>query len=370
MQTPFPLPLSHFPFPTSPFPLPLSHFPFPTSPFPLPLSHFPFSTSPFPLPTSQKQESLVHFQKQFLLMNANTDKEKSINLLEKARYAYRNLDIPKTYHLVLDSIQADPGNFKAYYSLKNVMSTVAFSYPEIFDAEKIKELFRLSLAVDPYSPILWNQLGRLHRILDDYDRAEEAVFRSVIYGNTRSHWFNQIYSLFELGYLYKNIGRMDIFTNITFSVPWNVNILRKIKTLAFPSEILKRRTTAVNFNVPPIRFLRELDEKKFHLLSLEGERPTRELFLRLLTALGRTKVQFSFFSIPPQVFMTGLTPEQKQLTGLVPSIPSSCYAALQIADNFTIQICPVMERKISHILSSIQAPWKIIVNKYSFCECR
>lgn len=303
-------------------------------------------------------------------MNTNNHREKSTLLLEKARAAYRNLDIPGTYHLVLDSIREDPGNFKAYFTLKDVMSTIAFSYPEIFDGERIKELFRLSLAIDPNVPILWNQLSRLHKILNDYEMAEEAAFLSVIHGNTRSHWFNQIYSLFDLAYVYKNMGRMDIFTGVVFSIPWNVNIHRRIKRIAIPREILRKRTTPVNFAIPPIRFIRELKEEKFHLLSLEGQHPAREQFLRLLSALDKKKIPFSFFHIPPLVFMAGLSREQKHLTRLIPSDPSSCYAAIQIGDNFTLHICPAMEKEIKPILSSVSPPWKIVIEKYSFCECR
>lgn len=303
-------------------------------------------------------------------MNTNTDTEKSNYLLKQARSAYRSLDIPGAYHLVVDSISADPGNFKAYFTLKNVMSTVAFSYPEIFDGERIKELFRRSLAIDPQVPVLWNQLSRLHKILEDYEMAEETAFRSVVYGNTRSHWFNQMYSLFDLGYVHKNLGRMDIFTGIVFSIPWNVNIHRRIKAVAIPRDVLKKRIVKIDFNIPPIKFIRDLDERRFHLLSLEDSTPAREQFLKLLTALDRKKTQFSFLHIPPLVFMAGLSREQKHLTRLIPSDSASCYAALQIGNDFMLHICPAMEREIKPILSSLTPPWKIVIEKYSFCECR
>ena len=291
-------------------------------------------------------------------------------LMEKAGAAYRNLDIPGTYHLVLDSIKADPGNFKAYFTLKEVMSTVAFSYPQIFDGERIKELFHLSLAIDPYIPILWNQLSKLHKILNNYEMAEEAAFRSVIHGNTRSHWFNQMYNLFDLGYIYKNMGQMEIFTEVVFSIPWNVNIHRRIKGIAIPREILKKRITPVNFNIPPIRFIRELKNDRLHLLSLEEQTPTREQFIRLLTALEKKNIQFSFFHIPSTVFMAGLSCKEKHLTKQIPSTPASCYAALQTGKDFTLHICPAIEKEINPILSSVNSPWKIVIEKYHFCECR
>lgn len=303
-------------------------------------------------------------------MDTNIDREKSIILLEKARAAYRNLDIPETYRLVLKSIEADPGNFKAYFTLKNVISTVAFSYPEIFDGERIKELFRLSLSIDSQTPILWNQLSRLHKILEDYDMAEEAAFRSVIYGDTRSHWFNQMYSLFDLGYVYKNMGQMYIFSSIVFSLPWNVSIHRRIGKIAIPVDVLKKRTVSVDFSVPPIKFIRGLDENIFHLLSLEGQTPTREQFIRLLAALDNKKIPFSFFHIPPLVFMAGLSRGQKHLTALIPSEPSSCYASLRLGRGFTLHICPAMEKEIKPILPFVKPPWKVKIEKYSFCECR
>ena len=304
-------------------------------------------------------------------MNEISKREKSKQLLTQSREAYRNLDIPGAFRLVLDSIETDPAHFKAYFTLKNVMSTVAFSRPELFDYERIVKLFRKSLEIDPQVPILWNQLGRLHKLHFKYEEAEEALFKGVMFGNDKSHWFNQMYNIFELGYVYKNLGQMDVFNRVVFATPWNVNIHRKIRRVALPVEILEKRLAVIDFKIPPIKFIRKLEEipGRYHFLSLGDKVPNKDKLLRLLAALDKKGVLFSLFHIPPLVLFAGLDPQQKKITRYIPSTSLECPAAIMTEPGYRLKICPVLMEKVSSIVKHVEKPWQVAVEKYPFCRC-
>jgi len=304
-------------------------------------------------------------------MHTQINEQKSEKILRQSEEAYRSLDIPGAYRLALDAIESNPANIEAYSSLKYLMSSVAFSYPEIFDGGRMLELINRSLEMDMEEPTVWDRKGWLHKIENDLEAAEEAYFRAVFHGNNRSHWFSQMYNIFELGYVYKNMGDLETFNSIAFSIPWNVNMHRRTGRMAIPGKVFEKRLITIDFSIPPIKYVRKLkkDPGKLHLLSTGDSLPDRETFKRFLSVFERNKINFKFFHIPSTTLLLGKDELERNLMESIPANPSKCPVAM-MTDGFCLRICPVLAEQVRPVLNQVEEPWEIIEEKHPWCECR
>ncbi|MCD4783546.1 MAG: hypothetical protein K8T10_06920 [Candidatus Eremiobacteraeota bacterium] len=291
--------------------------------------------------------------------------------LKESRMAYRDLDLLKAYELVLKSIEIDPSNFHAYYLLKNLTHTIAFSYPDHFDSERIKELIELSMEINREIPSVWDQLANVCKINHDFDGAEEAFFRAVFYNRNKGDLTNQYFHLFNLGYIYKNIGNMEIFKRIVFSIEWNVYIHRKIGRMAIPYEILQKRIVNIDTNRPPVQLVRKMKESpgRLYLVAVDNKVLNPAKIARFIKAFVNNRIEFRFFHIPdPQI--AGMSAESNMgIYSHFPSCPDECPASLYTR-GYQLIVCPILALKLRPILHRINPPWEVVEEKHGFCECK
>jgi len=294
----------------------------------------------------------------------------SEKFLKESRIAYRNLDPVRAYDLILKSIETDPSNFQAYYLLKNLTHIIAFSYPDHFDGEKIRELISCSMQINRAIPCVWDQLANLCKINRDFDGAEEAFYRAVFYDRDRDDWVNQYFHLFNLGYIYKNIGNMEIFKRIVFSIEWNVYIHRKIGRMAIPYHILQKRLVNIDTNHPPMRYIRKMREstERLFLIAIENNSSNLNEINRLMNAFIKNRIEFRLFHIPfPECIRTGSS-ISKEVRSYIPLRPEECPASLYTKE-YRLIVCPPLAKRIRPVLHRIEQPWEIVEERHEFCRC-
>jgi hypothetical protein len=296
------------------------------------------------------------------------DRQLSAGLLASAKNSFRNLDLISAFDFVLESLEADPSNLNAYYQMKTFMSTIAFSYPEKFDTKRVSAILDASTAFKPKSSIVWSIRGLLGKIIGDWNQAEEASFRSALFCDGTEYINN--YYLFELGYIYKNIGNLELFNKIAFSAPWQLFLVRKTGRLAIPKEIIDRRLVKINLKFPPVKYIKQFEQNpgRLHLLQIDKNFEPSEL-ARFIGAIEKRNVEFAFYNKINDDKLRSL----RQLTGKEPEFfirhPGNCPAAAIIKD-YSFVVCPLIAEEITHILERIGKPWQVSIESDSFCPCR
>lgn len=296
------------------------------------------------------------------------DRQTSIELLAKSRESFRNLNYIDSYHQVMESVEADPSNIKSYYQIKSLLSTIAFSYPEFFDSNQVLSVLGQSLQINSRSSILWNIKGLLHKITGEWEKSEEAYFRSVLFCDGTE--FINSYYLFELGYLYKNTGNTEIFNQTAFSAPWQLYLVRKTGRLAIPMELLEKRIAKIDLKLPPIKYIKQFEQNpgRLNLLQIEKNFDVNEL-ARFIGALEKRGAQFVFFHNISKENQTALIQIMGKDTGYFHKFHQTCPASIFIEKNRVI-VCPLMAEETGKILERVDKMWEISIQKHSFCSCR
>lgn len=301
-----------------------------------------------------------------------TVSDASNRLLEEARSAYRNLDIVKAYQKVLQAAEEDPKNYGAYYLLDDLIQVISFSYSDIYDKDRIQAAVDRTLQLSNNIPICWSLKGILHKIDYDYENAEEAYFQACYTSNNNdmTSWLNSYHQLFKLAYTYKNVEDFETFNQIVFSMEWNVQLYRKIKKTAFPFRVIKKRLVEIDFNLPPVKYIRELKKNPQRLYFLTTKEKISDWAgaVNYLGAFDKQGVRFRFYYLPPRMIQRGVV-----FSGsLPPYFPQSfmdCDASIQV-DNYKITLCPPLYERTAAIFNKLPPLWKASIEKQPWCECR
>ncbi|MCE1245825.1 MAG: hypothetical protein LWY06_04180 [Firmicutes bacterium] len=295
------------------------------------------------------------------------DEAKSADLLSESRQLFRDLDIPDAFQKVLMSLESDCINMKAVYQMKTLISIIAFSYPEKFETNRIEAIIENALKQKPKSPTIWNLRGLFYKLNRNWEKSEESYFRSVFYCDGTEP-INSYY-LFELAYVYKNTGNVDLFNRTAFSAPWQFYLVRKTGRFAIPAEISAKRITPINLKTPPIRYIKQFEQEpgKLHLLQIDKNPDLNEL-ARLIDVLEKRSIDFAFFNNIPYEHHQTLWQILGKDAGCFYKHPRLCPAAIGY-ENFTITVCKPMADEIKLILDRTGEHWKVVVRNHNFCPC-
>ena len=290
---------------------------------------------------------------------------------EKAQEAYRELDFPKAWRLIIKSMTDNPGPQPGIGMLKHLCQVIGFSAPEGFDEAAVMALLDRNLSLPYPDPGSFSARSLVHKVARRWQAAREDAFMAVWSNRTAGDENNHHRYLFELAYLWKNQGRPDVFTPLALSIPWSILLFRSSRMTPLPRKIMEERTVTVNFDGPPVKTLRAVVALKGSFCILQSARPVKsgKKLLRHLEILHKNKVPFGLGFIPPPG--TASDPALSSLDlpqGSIPATPGQCpYSA--VIDNYTLTVCPLAESLVKPAQPKMQEFWQVSVAPKPQCFC-
>lgn len=291
---------------------------------------------------------------------------------EELQAAFYDLDYLKTYECSLELIEKFPGEHSLFTHLKDLLQFMHSGYRDQLDYQRCMYAIDGSLNAIPQSPIAHECKSILYKLMEDYPRAEEHAFRTVYFNKNLTNLENHRSFLFELAYIWKNMGFLDIFTRLTFSIPFNLMLMRAFRQVAFTDEILKKRLYSLDFGKSPVQNAAILKQQgdKFYLISAGSNKRNAREVLRYLKVLDAQKIEFDFYHLlsKEEYLLFNKEAPQSLMVKIPPRI-TDCPAAIR-TEGFTLVICQEFEPFARPILERLDTYWKVRVEKSDFCQCR
>lgn len=296
--------------------------------------------------------------------------KKSMDLFEKSREAFMNLELTEAYEKSLQSLTADPSNYMVYPNLKIFIQSVGFGRPDVYDHQRTGNVIEQSLRAIPFIPIVHNVRGIYYKIEGEFEKAEDSFFRAVHLNRSAKDVPAHVSFLFDLAFVYKNVGKLDIFTQLALSMSWNQLLFRRFSQLALPDEIYRKRMLEVDPSRPPISTLRTVKQNPdlFYLVKFNTKTVKADFLKTFLGAINRLKANFAFFHMVDNEILKKDHSIKNLAKRKIPLTVLQCPAAARI-DDFELVVCPSLYRRIQIVIKRIKSPWTVKQKKYGFCPC-
>jgi hypothetical protein len=284
---------------------------------------------------------------------------------------FYSLDYLETYKLTLELLEEFPAEHSICSHFKDLSQFMYSGYRDKFDLQRCMRALDACIRENSSSPLVHECKSMLYKLEKNYPLAEEHAFRAAYLNGKSGDLPIHRNLLFELAYVWKNMGKMDTFIRLTFSIPWNMMLFKGFRQVAFPDEILKKRIFTLDFGKSPAQnaALIRQSEARFFLVSAGcGKRDSKEL-LRYLSVFSKQNIEFDVYHMLSReetlVFDRDVS---STLSFRIPKDVTECPAAVRI-EGYTLVICPQFEALVRPILERIDTLWSIKVEKSTFCTC-